>query len=578
MPLHRVAIPLVLGALLASACGGPKEYPIADGGLGGYGGSTSVSSSSSSGSVPTGICGNAIAEQGEQCDGSDLFGNTCATVGKDFNAGTLACTKSCLFDTAGCTVVEGSCFDGADADQNGLADCADSACAAACAAACAEAAIQVIPDQSTTFAVNAGHPSDVAASCAAATPGPALVFAVTPTLSGVLDLAVESGEDLTLSARKTCADAAAELGCFDRFLGPGTVQRLKVPCTAGETVYVVVQGHGPTDAGPFNLLVANRAVTCGDGFTDGAEACDDGNKTGGDGCSATCALELTEVEPNDTAAQANAYTSPWFGALTPAGDVDTVAITVPSAPALISAAVRDLDGHACAAGGLEGRLAILAPDGATEIAARDAGATDTCPSTHAGVTAPGTYYVRLAASTNALTPTFAYGLDVTVKPVICGDGQLDPPEQCDDGNTLPGDGCDAACQREPTEIEPNNTVATANAYQSPWYGDISPAGDADVIAFPVPAGASWVSLVIGDNGDGSCASNTIISEVELIAPDGVTVLGSDHGSTQSYCAFLLVANTAQSTPIHAGTYYARVRGGPALPSATFSYTLAIDAQ
>ncbi len=30
----------------------------------------------------------------------------------------------------------------------------------------------------------------------------------------------------------------------------------------------------------------------------------------------------------------------------------------------------------------------------------------------------------------------------------CGDGLLDPMEQCDDGNTTPGDGCDATCHRE----------------------------------------------------------------------------------------------------------------------------------
>jgi cysteine-rich repeat protein len=31
---------------------------------------------------------------------------------------------------------------------------------------------------------------------------------------------------------------------------------------------------------------------------------------------------------------------------------------------------------------------------------------------------------------------------------LCGDGIVDPPETCDDGNTSPGDGCDALCQIE----------------------------------------------------------------------------------------------------------------------------------
>ena len=40
--------------------------------------------------------------------------------------------------------------------------------------------------------------------------------------------------------------------------------------------------------------VAGKACTpkCGDGITSGAEACDDGNNDSGDGCSATCHLEL----------------------------------------------------------------------------------------------------------------------------------------------------------------------------------------------------------------------------------------------------------------------------------------------
>jgi cysteine-rich repeat protein len=33
-------------------------------------------------------------------------------------------------------------------------------------------------------------------------------------------------------------------------------------------------------------------------------------------------------------------------------------------------------------------------------------------------------------------------------PAVCGDGMLDPMEQCDDGNTQDGDGCDSQCRRE----------------------------------------------------------------------------------------------------------------------------------
>ncbi|MFN9959452.1 MAG: hypothetical protein ACK55I_40705, partial [bacterium] len=44
------------------------------------------------------------------------------------------------------------------------------------------------------------------------------------------------------------------------------------------------------DAGTGATSVCRR-VTCGDGVVEGAEACDDNDATGGDGCSATCTIE-----------------------------------------------------------------------------------------------------------------------------------------------------------------------------------------------------------------------------------------------------------------------------------------------
>src|SRR5437667_4316141 len=46
------------------------------------------------------FCGDGVAEPGEDCDGADLGGRTCADVG--FMGGTLACTSRCRFDLAGC--------------------------------------------------------------------------------------------------------------------------------------------------------------------------------------------------------------------------------------------------------------------------------------------------------------------------------------------------------------------------------------------------------------------------------------------------------------------------------------------
>lgn len=51
-------------------------------------------------------CGNGVIDGGEQCDGSNLNGATCATQG--FSSGTLSCSSSCTFDTSSCASAAGT--------------------------------------------------------------------------------------------------------------------------------------------------------------------------------------------------------------------------------------------------------------------------------------------------------------------------------------------------------------------------------------------------------------------------------------------------------------------------------------
>ena len=46
------------------------------------------------------ICGNGNAEEGEECDGTDLRGRTCASFG--FSAGMIVCDGDCGVDLGGC--------------------------------------------------------------------------------------------------------------------------------------------------------------------------------------------------------------------------------------------------------------------------------------------------------------------------------------------------------------------------------------------------------------------------------------------------------------------------------------------
>jgi len=47
------------------------------------------------------VCGNGVLETGEQCDGSNLNGQSCTGLG--YTGGTLSCNSSCTFNTSACT-------------------------------------------------------------------------------------------------------------------------------------------------------------------------------------------------------------------------------------------------------------------------------------------------------------------------------------------------------------------------------------------------------------------------------------------------------------------------------------------
>lgn len=85
-------------------------------------------------------CGNGIVESDEDCDGSNLAGETCGTRG--YGGGALGCTSSCTFDESGCSICgNGFVEAGEDCDGTDLAGatCADPGCTAgtpSCASDC----------------------------------------------------------------------------------------------------------------------------------------------------------------------------------------------------------------------------------------------------------------------------------------------------------------------------------------------------------------------------------------------------------------------------------------------------------
>jgi len=141
--------------------------------------------------------------------------------------------------------------------------------------------------------------------------------------------------------------------------------------------------------------VCTKVWVCGNGKVDPFEACDDGNTTGNDGCSADC----TSVDPGYTCPRD--MTTNVGGKCTPAPN--------PCGNAKLDSGEQCDDGN------------TNSKDGCSSTCTFEAGYN--CG-------APGT---------------------LCTKTEVCGDGKknIDIGEECDDGNTNAGDGCSALCTLEP---------------------------------------------------------------------------------------------------------------------------------
>jgi len=95
---------------------------------------------------------------------------------------------------------------------------------------------------------------------------------------------------------------------------------------------------------PVDTVVEDSWVEpswCGDEVIDEGEECDDGNAVGGDGCTPICTAEATlEEEPNDSPAEANAWSETVYGYLAE-DDVDCFGFTVDDCQSLSIAMVGE---------------------------------------------------------------------------------------------------------------------------------------------------------------------------------------------------------------------------------------------
>ena len=366
------------------------------------------------------------------------------------NGGMIGTGGSPADGGGGGTALSEDCYDGIDTDENGTTDCIDPdpACAAVCADPCT--APKVLSDPDSTSSSNESWGIVEGASCADPNgAGPTAVFEVTASQTGVLQVDVDTSvpeDNVTVSVRTTCSDDSSEIVCAEDVSGdvPPNVERAKVAVTAGDTVYVLVQGYASTDEGAFFIRVQSYVPLCGDGKVDPPETCDDGQMTptSGDGCSDQCQFEPTEGGNNDTP-PGDAYTDPYFGEINPHSDIDVVSVNIPGPNYSMRAETFDLGDGACAGAQIDSYISILDPS-QTELASDDDSGDTYCATVEARDLSAGNHYVQVAAAAKSdMNHTFIYYLYIDIDE--CGNGMLGGAEECDLGDLMNGDGCSDQC-------------------------------------------------------------------------------------------------------------------------------------
>lgn len=198
-----------------------------------------------------------------------------------------------------------------------------------------------------------------------------------------------------------------------------------------------------TSAAGSGTIVAQRSTGCGDGQLQPSlgEQCDDGNCTDGDGCNSQCAFEPTatltpttiptptatgDPQPTETATESP---TPASTASPTASSAHTATATPTSTPSHTPTSTPN------------------ATSTVTPTSTSTATSTPALPSATPTETATplptGTPTLTATATpTNTPTPTPTWTSTPTA---VCGNGEVEPGEECDAGTDAAGDCCTAEC-------------------------------------------------------------------------------------------------------------------------------------
>jgi cysteine-rich repeat protein len=367
-----------------------------------------------------GLCGNGVLNDGEGCDD----GNTTSGDG---------CSATCKVDG---TPPAGSC----------------PGAAITLTAPTALRRIGSVSGDTTSSGTSFESPACGGGS------GKDVVYSITSDLPGRARVTLDAKFDSFVALRSACADPKTESACKPVPVSGGKAE-LIFPVAAKQTTYVVVDGVAGK-SGAFRLDVDISATTCGDGLAQYPEQCDEGNTTAGDGCSANCLLETPLSAPGKCPGATYTLVGSVAGPKTVsfAGDVSLLAGTASAIGCLsgggkdqvyaitptISGALKSVLRASYPEAQLHARRECFSSQ--TQLDCRIQPIASVPLEMTIPVVAQNTYFIFVDSDSGSTGGP--YTLDVTLSPPTCGNGTLETPEACDDGNVAAGDGCAADCSLE----------------------------------------------------------------------------------------------------------------------------------
>jgi cysteine-rich repeat protein len=267
-------------------------------------------------------------------------------------------------------------------------------------------------------------------------------------------------------------------------------------------------GEGGTGGG------GGMPTTCGDGMLQRGEECDDHNLVDSDGCSSRCSFDGSDACPPPTLISLAPGTVIVQGDTSGLGDEETAECTVgdDAGPDAVVAVAPTADGLLTAAlqSGFDKRLTIQDLCDGPDI---DCGEASNGPVLlQVPVSAGVTYYLLVDGATSADAGPFTLTLELDV----CGDGHYEPVngEECDDGNLIDGDGCDATCIVECVPVPGAAAAVKRDSTNHCYMSFTSPVDRAAAHQTCTSLGMGWDLVAITSQGERDWIDGSVDPDAE----------------------------------------------------------------